>query len=171
MGALTNWNNSRISWSCEEWENAQSKWERLVKFLWKKTGKLALLGSLPNSGVSLGFHPPSHQEQTWGRSRNHLSPKLSFADCSILVVFASSPGAWGIVRQATCAARGCCWMQITPVKTSILLQTCLLSRVLSCTSNASCYLVNSDSKVPTLPHYEHQCCYHFLRDNPLLWGR
>lgn len=36
------------------------------------------------------------------------------------------------------------------------------STVLSCSANASCYLLNSDSKVPTLPQYRCLSRYHSL---------
>lgn len=117
------------------------------------------------SGVSA-----SHQGQTWSRNWNNLSPRLSFADCSILGVFVSSLSAGGIVRQVMWVALNWCWMQSAPMKWSIPLQTCPF-RVLSCTFHTSCYLVHSHSKAPTLSHCAHQSCYHFPKDSLFLWGR
>lgn len=98
------------------------------------------------SGVSA-----SHQEQTWSRSWNHLSPGLSFADCSIWGVLVSSPGAGGVGRGVMGEALSWCSMQSSPMKWSTSLCKPASCRGLSCTFNTSCDLVHSHRRYQPSP--------------------
>lgn len=149
--------------------NWNNRWRKMS--IWRmeddteKVGKIGQIALEKNKTGSSSVGPLGSTR----RSRCS-SPRLCFTDCSILVVLKSSTRAEGIVRQAMCAAHACSWMHIASIKRSIVLQTCLLQSP-PLHTRVSWYVLNSDSKVLTLPCYPHQSCDHVLRDSLLLWGR
>lgn len=133
------------SWAYEMWETTIEEVGEVGQIAPIKTAGNWRLCDPSRCSLSL-------QEQSWGRSRFCQSPKPNFANCSILVVLITPPGAETIVRQATCAARACGWMHTAPIFNGASLCKPVSSWAFSCTlmHSATAKFRQQDTDPPVL---------------------